>query len=98
MEQLTLEALRIPHQDRYRLVFDVNDYRMARIEELCMKAKAAAERVKKTGQRYEFRPMTSRERRIVHVTLGDDEEITTISEGTPPHRYTVIEPRAGKDD
>jgi len=97
LEQLTLEALRIPHQDRYRLIFDVNDYRMHRIEELCLKAKAAAEQVKQTGKPYRFRPMTSRERRIVHVTLSDDDAITTLSEGTPPNRYTVIEPRASED-
>lgn len=92
LEQLTLEALRIPHQDRYRLIFDVNDYRMNRIDELCTKAKAAAEQVKKTGKPYKFRPMTSRERRIVHVTLTGDDAITTLSEGTPPNRYTVVEP------
>lgn len=97
LEQLTLEALRIPHQDRYRLIFDVDDYRMQRIEELCLKAKAAAERVKETGKPYKFRPMTSRERRIVHVTLTDDDAITTLSEGAPPNRYTVIKPRADTD-
>ena len=97
LEQLTLEALRIPHQDRYRLIFDVDDYRMQRIEELCLKAKAAAEQVKQTGKPYKFRPMTSRERRIVHVTLTGDDAIMTLSEGTPPNRYTVIKPQARTD-
>ena len=82
LEQLTLEALRIPHQDRYRL---------------CLKAKAAAERVKESGKPYKFRPMTSRERRIVHVTLTGDDAITTLSEGSPPNRYTVIKPHADPD-
>ena len=90
MEHLTLESLRVPHKDRYRLIFDVNDYRILRIDELCDKTRAAAERVKKTGRPYELRPMTSRERRIVHVTLNDDDEVTTASVGTPPFRYTVI--------
>ena len=90
LEQLTLEALRVPHRDRYRLIFDVNDYRVMRIEELCSKARKAAEEVKKTGRPYEMRPMTSRERRIVHVTLNDDEEVSTASVGSPPFRYTVI--------
>ena len=30
IEQLTLEALRVPHRERYRLVFDCQDYRESR--------------------------------------------------------------------
>ncbi len=93
LEHLALEALKIPHQDRFRLIFDVDDYRMMRIEELRQSAKVAAEQVKRTGRRYEFRPMTSRERRILHVSLRDEDEVTTLSEGVPPHRYTVVSPR-----
>ena len=96
LEHLTLEALRIPHQDRYRLIFDVDDYRMLRIEELCLSAKAAADQVKRTGRRFKFRPMTSRERRIVHLALRDENEVTTLSEGVPPNRYTVVELRQGE--
>ena len=90
LEHLTLEALQIPHRDRYRLIFDVDDYRMLRIEELRRSAKAAAERVRSTGRQFAFRPMTSRERRILHIALRDEESITTLSEGIPPHRYTVV--------
>ncbi len=96
LEQLTLEALRVPHQDRYRLIFDVDDYRMLRIEELCLSAKAAADQVKRTGRRFKFRPMTSRERRIVHLALRDEDDVTTLSEGVPPRRYTVVELRKGR--
>ena len=96
LEQLTLEALRVPHQDRYRLIFDVEDYRMLRIDELCLKAKAAADHVKRTGTRFRFRPMTSRERRIVHLALRDEHDVRTVSEGVPPHRCTVVELRKGR--
>lgn len=90
LEHLTLEALRIAPQDRFRLIFDVDDYRMLRIEELRHSAKLAAEQVKRTGRRYKFRPMTSRERRILHISLRDEQEVTTLSEGVPPYRYTVV--------
>jgi len=93
LEHLTVEALRVPRQDRHRLIFDVDDYRMLRIDELCLRAKAAADRVKRTGKPFKFAPMTSRERRIVHIVLNDDESVTTLSEGNAPNRYTVIEPR-----
>ena len=91
LEQLTVEALRIPHHERHRLLFDVDEYRMVRIDELCLTAKKAAEQVIRTGKRFAFQPMTSRERRIVHISLRGYDSITTFSEGAPPNRYTVIE-------
>jgi spoIIIJ-associated protein len=90
LEQLTLEALRVPHDERYRLVFDAGDYRLMRIEELRVAAETAAERVKKTGVPYPFAPMTSRERRIIHLALRDDPAVETSSEGVAPNRHTVI--------
>lgn len=92
LEQLTLEALHVPHQDRYRVIFDARDYRLMRIEELRMTAEAAAEKVKSSGTAFHFNPMTSRERRILHLALRDDPEVETTSEGVPPHRHTVVRP------
>ncbi len=97
LEHLTLEALRVPHEERHRLMFDVDQYRMLRIDELCRNIASAAARVAHTGQRFAFRPMTSRERRIVHVMLNDDERVTTVSEGMPPNRYPVIEVRVDEE-
>jgi predicted RNA-binding protein Jag len=34
--------------------------------------------------------MTSRERRIIHLTLRDNAEVMTTSEGMAPGRHTVI--------
>lgn len=93
LEHLTLEALDVPREDRFRLIFDVDDYRMLRIEELRQSAKLAAEQVKRTGRQYKFRPMTSRERRILHISLRNEDAVTTLSEGVPPYRYTVVSPR-----
>ena len=89
-QYLTLEALKISHEDRYRLIFDADDYRLARIEELRMSAEAAAEKVIKSGRPFHFQPMTSRERRILHLTLRDNAAVTTTSEGMAPGRHTVI--------
>jgi len=92
LEQLTLEALRIRHEDRYRLLFDVDDYRVMRIEELRMSAQAAAGKVRRTGASFHFNPMTSRERRILHLALRGDDSVTTASEGVAPRRHIVIKP------
>jgi len=90
LEQLTLEALRIPHEDRFRVIFDADDYRLMRIEELRMSAEAAAEKVKRTGKPFHFNPMTSRERRILHLALREDGDVVTVSEGEAAERRTVI--------
>ena len=90
IEQLTLEALGVSHSNRYRIIFDARDYRLMRIEELRMSAEAAAEKVKHSGIAFRFNAMTSRERRIIHLALRHDSEITTTSEGVPPNRHTVI--------
>ncbi len=90
LEHLTLEALKISHDDRYRLIFDADDYRLMRIEELRMSAEAAAEKVVKSGRPFHFQPMTSRERRIIHLTLRDNKDVMTTSEGMAPGRHTVI--------
>lgn len=92
LEHLTLEALKIPHDDRYRLIFDANDYRLLRIEELRMSAEVAAEKVVRSGMPFHFSPMTSRERRILHLALRDNHDVRTESEGVAPNRHTVIYP------
>lgn len=90
LEQLTLETLRVPHEDRHRIIFDAQDYRLLRIEELKLSAEAAAEKVKRTGAPFRFNPMTSRERRIIHLALRDDPDVRTTSEGVAPNRCTVV--------
>jgi spoIIIJ-associated protein len=92
LEHLSMEALHIPPEDHSLLCFDANDYRMLRIEELRMSALAAAEKVKRTGVPFHFNPMTSRERRIIHLALRDATELRSESVGVGPHRAVVVVP------
>ena len=92
MEQLAMEALRMPGEDHSRVCFDANDYRMLRIEELRMSAVTAAEKVKKTMAPFHFNPMSSRERRIIHLSLRSETAIRSESTGTGPLRQVVILP------
>src|SRR4029077_16527457 len=46
LEHLTLEALRARPEEHNRLLFDAEDYRLMRLEELRLSAEAAAEKVK----------------------------------------------------
>jgi spoIIIJ-associated protein len=92
LEHLTMEMLRLPHEDHSLIVFDANDYRLLRIEELRLSAQTACDKVKQTGQPFFFSPMSSRERRIVHMTLRPETEVRSESVGVGGGRQVVIIP------
>lgn len=92
LEHLTMEMLRMPSEDHSLLCFDADDYRMLRIEELRMAAMTAAEKVKRTRVPFRFNPMTSRERRIIHLALRNESEVRSESVGTGPARQVVVIP------
>ena len=92
LEQLTMEALGMAAEEHSRVCFDANDYRVLRIEELRMSALAAAERVKKTRVPFHFSPMSSRERRILHLALREQTEVRSESVGMGPIRQVVVVP------
>jgi spoIIIJ-associated protein len=92
IEHLSMEVLHIPPEDHALISFDANDYRLLRIEELRMSALAAADKVKRTRVPFHFNPMTSRERRVIHLALREEKELRSESLGVGPHRAVVIVP------
>jgi len=92
LEHLTMETLRMPPEDHARLCFDANDYRVLRMEELRLSAAAAADKVRRTGAPFAFNPMTSRERRIIHLALRDESGVRSESTGIGGHRQVVVYP------
>jgi spoIIIJ-associated protein len=56
-------------------------------------ALALAERVKTTRNAQSTRPLSAYQRRIVHLTLEDDEAVQTHSKGEGAQRRVVIQPR-----
>jgi spoIIIJ-associated protein len=73
-------------------VVDAAGYRERRRETLEALALRSAERVKSYGESVDLEPMSSIERRIVHLCLQDVEGVGTRSEGEEPYRYVVVEP------
>ncbi len=57
-----------------------------------MAADVAAEKVRKTKVPYQFAPMSSRERRIVHLSLSKQADLRTESQGEGPARCLVVFP------
>jgi len=84
--------LRIRPEEHSKLLFDANEYRMMRVEELRLSAQTAADKVKRTSVPFKFGPMNSRERRIIHLALRNDAAVRTESEGMAPRRQVVIYP------
>jgi len=71
-------------------------YRALRFEELKMTARVAAERVQSSRQPFRLNPMSSRERRIVHLALKDMTGVRTESIGVGEERQVVIHPAESK--
>jgi len=97
LEHIAHRWLRLDPRMHDRVRFDCGGYRASRLDELKLSARVAAQRVRETGQRFEFNPMSSRERRVVHLELNGAPGVRTISEGSGDHRHLVIYP-AGKND
>jgi spoIIIJ-associated protein len=92
LEHLSMEALRLPAEDHSLISFDANDYRLLRVEELRMSALAAADKVKRTRVPFHFNPMSSRERRVIHLALREEKDLRSESVGIGPTRAVVIIP------
>src|SRR5882672_1834809 len=67
--------------DGQRLVCDVEGFRATREAELRAMANHAAERVRTTRTPFVFGEMNSNERRIIHLTLAECEDLYTESVG-----------------
>ncbi|HEY6351324.1 MAG TPA: R3H domain-containing nucleic acid-binding protein [Candidatus Angelobacter sp.] len=96
VETIIHESLRLGGDDHDKISFDCRGYRAARQQELRLAAQVAAERVLKTGTPYSFAPMSSRERRLLHLAFRDHQSLITQSEGEGGRRYVVLYPRDHK--
>jgi spoIIIJ-associated protein len=57
-----------------------------------MAASVAAEKVRQTGTPFHFAPMSSRERRSLHLALRDQTDLRTESDGEGFNRSVVLYP------
>jgi spoIIIJ-associated protein len=92
-EHVSLEMLRLAPDEHEKVNFDCQNFRSARLSELRLAANVAAERVRETGTPYAFAPMSSRERRIVHLALRECTDLRTDSDGEAAQRHVVVYPK-----
>lgn len=93
LELLAMEMLHLPGNEHEKISFDCMGHRQARLEELRMSARVAAEKVRHSGSPYQFAPMSSRERRILHLALRDENDLRTESDGEGLRRFVVLYPK-----
>lgn len=76
-----------------KFVLDVNGYMKKHFEELRDRAFMGAERVKYFKKEVILQPMSSLERRVIHMTLQNNSDIMTESAGYGVQRHVVIKLR-----
>lgn len=74
------------------LMVDLNDYRRLRAKQIVERAVEAANRVRSSKKAEALLPMSSYERRLIHVELASYPDLETESIGEEPKRRVVIRP------
>jgi spoIIIJ-associated protein len=93
LELLAMEMLHLAGNEHEKINFDCMGHRKARLEELRLSARVAADKVRQSGTPYEFAAMSSRERRILHLALRDEQDLRTESDGEGLRRFVVLYPK-----
>jgi spoIIIJ-associated protein len=93
LEHVAARMLRLENDEHDRVSFDAENFKTLRARELKLAADTAAERVRQNGQPYSFAPMSSRERRMLHLALRPCEDLETASSGEGLQRYVVVYPK-----
>jgi spoIIIJ-associated protein len=77
-----------------RVLVNVGDYRERRQESLEKMALSAAQKVRFSNEAQALPPMNSAERRLIHLALTEDPEVTTESDGEGDQRRVVVRPKS----
>lgn len=76
-----------------RIVIDIGDWRAKREEQLKRMALGAAQKVKFSNESVAMPYLNAAERRIVHLALSNNPDVTTRSEGEGKERRLIVEPK-----
>jgi spoIIIJ-associated protein len=91
LEHLAIQALRLTPEQHEQVSFDAGGFKARREGELRRAAEEAVATVRRTRRPFRFAPMTSRERRMLHLMLAPS-GMRTASEGVGGGRYLVLHP------
>jgi spoIIIJ-associated protein len=95
LEHIAAKILRLEPEQHDLVLFDADHFKAGRDRQMRESAAMAVERVRLSGRPYSFAPMSSRERRMLHLILSES-GLPTASSGEGAGRYVVLYP-AGAD-
>ena len=90
--QILLSGLKVKGEGALRLFIDVDGYKANRNQAIIDLANKTAEQAIKIERNIHLDPMNAYERRIVHTTLQDRDDVTTESTGEGEKRHVVVKP------
>ncbi|MBE5741147.1 MAG: KH domain-containing protein [Clostridiales bacterium] len=90
--QMLLSGLKTRGEGAIRLYLDIDGYKANRNQSIIDIANRTAEQAIKIERNIHLDPMNAYERRIVHTTLQDREDVTTESTGEGEKRHVVVKP------
>ena len=79
-------------REKKQVIVDTEDYRKKREEALVSLAEKVSQKVRKTKKPVTLGNMTARERRIIHLTLQNDDTVVTKSRGEGHNRKIIVRP------
>lgn len=74
----------------YPIIVDVEGYKERRRQKITSIALSAATRARERHGKVSLAPMSAADRRLVHLTLMNEKDISTHSEGYEPNRRVVV--------
>ena len=96
VQHLVTQAFGRTLTDGQRIVCDVEGFRATREAELRAMANLAADKVRSSGVPFVFGEMNSAERRIIHLSLAESEDLYTESVGDGPARKLRVALKSSK--
>lgn len=79
-------------QEKVNFIVDVNSYRQQKTQAIIEQAEQAAKQAISEKRAVVLRPMSAYERRLVHLELSKNNEVTTESTGEGEARKVIIRP------
>lgn len=76
-----------------RIVVNLGDWREKQEDYLKNVAREAAEKANETGEDQPIYNLSAAERRIIHVELAENNDVTTESAGEGRERYLIVRPK-----
>ncbi|TCK70753.1 protein jag [Acidipila rosea] len=93
LEHVAAKVIRLENEEHDKLSLDAGNFKALRAQEIRLAAETAAEKVRHNGQPFSFAPMSSRERRMLHLAFREYQDLETSSSGEGMRRFVVVYPK-----